>query len=220
MNCPKCNQEISGDQINIQQDLAYCGKCKKAVRISDYIHNVDDDFDIKLAPVGAWVREEKKQLVIGAAMRSPFTFFMVLFMIVWTCGALGGIYGYQILTSKFDLIMTLFGIPFIIATVYFWILTIMSIWGKVELTIDKRGGTIFRGIGSVGRSKNFRWTEVSTIKQRNSYRRTVSTYGSSIMLEGKRNILFGMGLKYERLYYLLRAMKIILANVKLQKKLI
>ena len=64
-------------------------------------------------------------------------------MLVWSGASLGGIYGTQIIDREFDLIQSLFGIPFILGSLLFWTLALMAIWGKVEITLNNKGGKIF-----------------------------------------------------------------------------
>ena len=132
---------------------------------------------------------------------------MVPFMLVWSGGSLGGIYGTQLINGEFDLFQSLFGIPFIIGSIVFWSLALMSIWGKVELTLNKRGGKVFTGIGTIGLVKQFLWKDITTLKQKQATLRYPGSQGGSLIFEGQKRISFGNGLKQKRLYYLLRATK-------------
>lgn len=211
MNCPKCNSELKKENINIQSNIAQCNACDTVFKISDNLERyADDEFDTNNPPQGAWKNNAFNKIIIGATTRSPIAFFLVPFMLIWSGGSLGGIYGSQIISGKFSLFESLFGIPFLIGSIIFWSLALMAIWGKVELTLDNRGGKIFTGIGKIGINKKFLWSEISRIEEKQTNFRYPGSRGSSIILEGKKRILFGTGLKSERLYYLLRATKSIL----------
>jgi hypothetical protein len=219
MNCPNCNSEIQDEFINIQSDIAQCTGCKLVFKISENISSeVDNNFDMKSPPEGTWISRDMDKLTIGATTRSPVAFFMVPFMLIWSGGSIGGIYGSQLISGEFDPFMSLFGIPFLIGSVIFWGLTLMAIWGKVELTLDKNGGKVFTGLGTIGVSKQFKWDEVSSITEKQSMYNYPGSYGESLILEGKRRISFGMGVKSSRRYYLYKSMKIILAKIKLNKR--
>lgn len=221
MNCTKCKTPIGKENLNIMTDLGQCSHCGHIFKISESLTDtVDDHFDINNAPKGAWVKKDFNQIVIGASTRSPLAFFLVPFMIVWSGGSIGGIYGTQIISGEFNIFMSLFGIPFLIGSVIFWSLALMSIWGKVEITIDKQGGTIFTGIGSLGRNKKFTWDEIDTVKENivlYSYNRSRNNSGNGIVLEGKRRINFATGLNESRRYYLFKAMKSIFSKIKSNK---
>lgn len=215
MKCPNCYKEVINENINIQTDVAQCQNCNNIFRISESLSVInEDDFDVNNPPQGAWIRKELNHLVIGATTRSPIAFFMVPFMIVWSGGSVGGIYGTQLVNGEFDPFMSLFGIPFLIGSILFWSLALMAIWGKVELTLDRKGGKVFTGLGSIGLSKNFTWDEVSIIAEKQSNANYPGGQGNTIQLSGKRRISLGTGLKESRRYYLFRALQSILPKAK------
>ena len=213
MKCPKCNSEIQTENINIQADIAQCLKCKNIFKISENIDDlIDDNFSINATPDGTWYKNDFNKTIIGASTRSPIAFFLVPFMLVWSGGSIGGIYGSQIIKGEFDLFQSLFGIPFLIGSVIFWSLALMAIWGKVEVTLDNKGGKIFTGIGSIGLNKHFLWSEVATLKESQPNLRYPGSQGRALVLEGKKRISFGTGLKEERLYYVFRAIKSVMSK--------
>jgi len=219
MNCPRCKNEIGKENINIMTDVGQCPHCDHIFKISENLTNeTADGFDMNNPPKGAWIRRELDHTVIGATTRSPIAFFLVPFMIVWSGGAIGGIYGTQILSGDFDPFLSLFGIPFIIGAILFWSLTVMVIWGKVEMTLDKEGGKIFTGVGSLGLTKRFTWDEISSVKENESNFRYPGSQGGDILLEGKKRISFGKGVNETRRYYLFRSLKSIIGKVKSNRK--
>ncbi|MEQ9466388.1 MAG: hypothetical protein RLN88_03200 [Ekhidna sp.] len=221
MNCPNCNNEILNENINVQTDIAKCQSCNNIFKISDALTDSNSDgFDLNNPPKGTWIRSEMNQLVIGATTRSPIAFFLVPFMVVWSGGSIGGIYGTQLAKGEFDPFMSLFGIPFLIGSIIFWSLALMAIWGKVELTLDKHGGKTFTGLGNIGLTKKFTWDEISSVREKQSNFNYPGSQGGSILLEGKRRISFGMGVKESRRYYLFRALKNILSKVKSNKNFV
>jgi hypothetical protein len=220
MKCPNCNTEVQNQNINIQTDLAQCQGCNNIFKISENLTDNIDGFDLSNPPMGTWIRNEMNQIVIGATTRSPIAFFLVPFMVVWSGGSIGGIYGTQLVNGEFDPFISLFGIPFLIGSIIFWSLALMTIWGKVELTLDKKGGKAFTGLGSVGLTKKFTWDEISTIREKQDNFNYPGSQGGSILLEGKRRISFGMGVKENRRYYLFSALKILLSKVKANKNFV
>ena len=227
MNCPNCNSVIASENINIQTDIARCQNCNHIFKISDHVlgeEESDDlpveDFDINDPPNGAWMRHEMNQLVLGASTRSPAAFFLVPFMLIWSGGSLGGIYGSQFISGEFDLFMSLFGIPFLLGSILFWGITALTIWGKIELTFNRYGGEIFTGVGKIGRRQKFDWDDVSKVREVWQHRNRSSRRGArggmqkSIVLEGQKRLTFGMWLKDSRQYYLYQATKFIIQKVK------
>ncbi|MFK7756597.1 MAG: hypothetical protein AB8B53_06670 [Flavobacteriales bacterium] len=217
MKCPQCNSIVEDSNINIQTDIGKCQSCQHIFKISlQFDESQNSAFDLYDPPKGAWIRTDVSHIIVGATTRSLWAFFLVPFMVVWSGGALGGIYGTQIVNGKFNLMMLLIGIPFILGSVLFWSLALMAIWGKVEITINKSGGKTFTGLGKFGFSKSFLWEDVSRIRendQQNNFRYP-GKQGKGILIEGKRRITVGTGLSEGRLYYLFSALNKIHSNVK------
>lgn len=208
ITCPNCDREIGSENLNIQTDIAKCDSCQNIFKVSEILVNqVDANFNMSKPPKGAWIEKEFNQTIIGTTTRSSIAYFLVPFMLVWSGGSLGGIYITQLISGKFDVMMSLFGIPFLLGSIFFWGITLMAIFGKVELTLDKYGGRIFTGIGSIGLIKNFYWKEISGIHERHSNLRYPRSNGSVIALEGTRRITFGTGLTANRRYYLFNALR-------------
>jgi hypothetical protein len=221
MKCPICNTEIHNQNINIQTDVAQCQSCNNIFKISENLVESNlGGFDINNPPKGTWIRNEMNQIVIGATTRSPIAFFIVPFMMVWSGVSIGGIYGTQIAKGEFDPTISLFGIPFLIGSIIFWAFALMTIWGKVELTLDKQGGKTFTGLGGIGLTKKFTWDEVSAVREKQSNFNYPGSQGGSILLEGQRRISFGMGVKESRRYYLFRALKDVLSKIKSNKNFV
>lgn len=208
MKCPKCSSQIQPNKININTDVAQCIECNYIFKISENIESyIDDGFNISNSPNGTWYKKEFNTTIIGATTRSPIAFFIVPFMVIWSGMSLGGIYGTQITQREFDLSLSLFGIPFLIGSIIFWSFALMSIWGKVELTLNNKGGKIFTGIGNIGLIKKFEWNDIEKITERQTNFRYPGNQGAKIVLEGKKRISFGTGVKEERRYYLFKAIK-------------
>lgn len=187
MKCPKCKASILSENINIQTDIARCENCQTIFKISDTLEDyIDLGFIVNNKPNGAWIETNFNQVIIGATTRSPIAFFLVPFMLIWSGGSIGGIYGTQIINGKFDLFQSLFGIPFLIGSFIFWSFALMTIWGKVELTLDKQGGKVFTGVGRLGLVRTFLWNDIISIKEKQANLRYPGSHGERIVFEGKK----------------------------------
>lgn len=207
IKCPKCKQDVPPDQVNVATDLAFCPECNEGFKLSESIDQDSMSPDIlKNPPKGAWFRKEMDRLVIGASTRSPVAFFLVPFMCVWSGGALGGIYGSQIMKGEFNLIQSLFGIPFVLGSLLFWSLALMAIGGKVEVSIGKIS-SVFVGIGKLGWTRQFDWYTMATIREIGPNLKYPGRHQTAIVMEGKTRIKFGTGLSEKRRHFLLNALK-------------
>lgn len=217
MICPNCHKEVISQNLNVQTDIGKCQNCYTLFKISEQMNQTSDPaFDMNDIPKGAWLRQEFNGFVLGASTRHLIALFLVPFMVVWSGGSLGGLYGTQIANGEFDLFMTLFSIPFLIGSVVFWSLTLMVIFGKIEITFDKEGGTVFTGIGKIGIKRHFIWKEISSIEEGSYNLQYPGKAGNAIVMKGKKRIRFGMGLNEERKYYLLQTLKKLHSDYKTQ----
>lgn len=218
MNCPECNAVVLAENINVATDVGKCQNCELVFVVSENLSKHNDGFDINNPPKGAWIRNEIDHLVIGASTRTPIAFFLVPFGLIWSGGSLVGIYGSQLLNQKFEPLFFLFGIPFLLGSIFLWSQILMTIWGKVELTLDSKGGKILTGVGKFGYERYFTWDEIATISEGVSQFNSIGNKGVKLMFEGVRRVSFGTGLNEERRFYLLKALRIILLKVKSGKK--
>lgn len=208
MKCPKCGTSIVAENLNVQTDVGLCQKCKHVFKISEQIDaHIDEDFNIYNTPDGTWIKNDFSGTILGASTRSPIAIFMVPFMLVWSGGSLGGIYGTQILKGEFDALLSLFGIPFLIGSIVLGSFTLMFLTGKVELTLDNQGGKVFTGIGKLGWTRSFLWTDIDSIKESSSSLKENGKKKTQILMEGKKRISLGAILKPYRLHYLLKALR-------------
>jgi hypothetical protein len=205
--CPQCRQAVPPDQVNMGTDLAFCPKCKDLFRISNSIDEdvVNPDI-LRNPPPGAWFKREMGQVIVGASTRSPVAFFLIPFMCVWSGGSVGGIYGSQLAKGEFNLTMSLFGIPFILFSLLFWTFALMSVFGKVEVTLGKPS-SVFVGIGRLGWTRKFDWHAMKTVREDIALMTYPGSHQAGIVLEGTERVKFGTGLNDKRRYFMLNALK-------------
>lgn len=207
IRCPKCKRVAPPDQVNMAMDLAFCTQCNDSFKISETVdqHIVNADI-LREAPMGAWFKKEMGEIVVGASTRSPMAFFLVPFMFFWTGSALGGIYASQITEGQFELGISLFSIPFIFGSIVLCTGTLMTIFGKVEVSIGK-DSSVFTGIGSVGWTRHFDWSAVQTIRETGAHVGYPGSHDGAIALDGITRLKFGTGLNEQRRYFVLNVLK-------------
>jgi len=165
--CPRCRLAVSLDDVNVATDIALCRQCGQTWSYAD-LNEESKTLDLvpQLPPGGTWYQETgPRSFVVGSTTRSPIAFFLVPFMCVWSGGSLGGMYGTQFSKGQFDLGQSLFGIPFILGTLLFGSIAVMSVCGKVTVTVDGDEGVIFAGAGPIGWRRRFNWRNVTSIRR-------------------------------------------------------
>jgi hypothetical protein len=176
--------------------------------------HVPTDFNIHEPPDGAWIEQTDSGWQIGATTRSYMALFLIPFMCVWSGGSIGGIYGTQIVKGEFNLGMSLFGIPFILGTVFFGSMALMTVCGKVVVVTTNDEGHVFTGIGSIGWTRSFSWSSItSVVEDLPSYTQARNTnMGMVIALVGQTRLKFGTMLSDARRHYLLQCLRKFLAE--------
>jgi hypothetical protein len=214
--CPKCQREIPSGDVNVSADVAFCRACNEAFELSDLVEDEDAEDDapppeMMVPPRGTWFEKDLDGFTVGATTRSAIAFFLVPFMCVWSGGSLGGIYGSQIASGKFNLGMSLFGIPFLLGTLLFGSIALMSVCGKVTVTVRRGEGVVFTGIGPVGWRKRFIPSQIRHVREQSSRGSKGSTTWK-IVLQGSETVELGSGLTDERRRFMVQVLRFLLAG--------
>jgi hypothetical protein len=206
--CTSCRSEIPLPDVNVSTDVALCRRCGKTWSYADLLaENAPVSINLQTPPKGVWLEETSPQIfAVGTSTRSAVAFFLVPFMCVWSGFSLGGIYGTQIANLKFNLIQSLFGIPFLIGTVVLGSVALMSVCGKVEVRVDGESGVVFTGVGPIGWRRRFNWRKVTAIRVTDCRNRRGYT-SRQITLDGETKINFASSIKEERLDFLFAVLR-------------
>ena len=157
-----------------------CPKCGERLRLEDLI--AEDDASTSHArllygnpPKHLMVENDYADGLPVTTIRykrtSPTALFLIPFTCVWAGGSLAGIYGSQIVKHAFDLKLSLFGIPFVIGSIFLVSACLFALFGKHVLTLSCGNGTYFRGVGPFGRTTRFGYNrETKVLCDETAYR--------------------------------------------------
>ena len=156
MLCPQCGSLLPPEAVNIATDGPMPRVWSSELAAACVVEDAISKDVLRQPPPGTWLRQEADAIVVGATMRSKAAWGAVLFTAI--CGGISmfGAYGTQIIDGKFDLGRTLFGIPFLLVTVFLIGTTIHMIFGRQEWRLGEDGGSGFNGVGRFGRRWRFR----------------------------------------------------------------
>lgn len=207
--CPKCREEIASAQVNVGSDVAYCERCQEAYALSTLVASTDtDDTPLSEPPKGCWFETGINQWRVGATTRSYAALFLIPFMGVWSGFSLGGIYGTQIINGKFNIFLSLFGIPFLLGTLLMGSIAVMSVCGKVEIRVRDDDAETFAGVGPFGWRRKFAWSKIQFIREAAPKRQYSGQQSQGLELEGdERLIHFGTMVTEERLRFIKRLLR-------------
>jgi hypothetical protein len=201
--CPKCRHKIPLADINVATDIALCRSCGEKLKYSEIAFDHDAiTRSLNNPPRGVWKKDYSASgFEVGASTRSAVAFFLVPFMCIWAGGSLGGIYGTQIWSGHFNRTMSLFGIPFILGTLLFGSITMLTVFGKIVVNVEGGNGVIFTGVGPIGWRRRFDWRGVTSIRR--TQNRNQNGSWPQITLDGEKRLSFSAGVKAERQDYML-----------------
>ncbi|MDF3059383.1 MAG: hypothetical protein K0R17_3598 [Rariglobus sp.] len=212
LNCPTCGQPLRAENINLQTDLALCTGCNQVARPSALADAGFSAAALQNPPKGAWFRQRMNEVVIGATTRHPIAFVLVPFMCVWSGLALGGIYGTQIKDGEFNLVMSLFGLPFLAGSILFGSIALMAVCGKVEVRLRDRQGIVFVGIGPLGWKRGINLNEVDSLTEEGWAMNYPGGQGIGIVLQGRTRLRFATNLTEARRHFMFNALKAVKAG--------
>lgn len=228
-NCPRCNRVILSDDINVAKDVAYCRGCNVAYSLGQLTHRagLEAGVDLNRPPAGAWSRNDGGATVIGATHRSLMAalggLFISLFwngiVSVFVCLALVGTlqhmsipipHWFPMSAGKGDLekntmplglviFLWLFLTPFIAIGLGMIATSLSAMFGRTEVRIGNSEGTLFSGIGPVGRRRRFDPKLVKEVRIEDTPSKN-NTDKTSIVIETREGklIRFGSMLKDTR----------------------
>ena len=213
ITCPSCRARIAMDDINVSTDVALCRSCGNTFRLSEIAFGGMftaplPSIDLNSPPSGCWYTPMADGFRAGATTRSWMALFVVPFTCVWSGGSMFGIYGTQIIKGHFSLFPTLFGIPFLIGSIFLVSWCLMSVAGHVTITRHSDQLSIFTGVGPIGWTRTCPLSDFSTVPDGFA---NLSAWnnreGASIRLEGNRALAFGSMLSTERRYFLVKVLQ-------------
>ena len=211
-HCPECGLPIETADLAPAQGLAVCrfcerpfplAACQAAVPFAQ--RNIVPELT---PPKGVDVVETMDGFRLTLSSRSCIAFFLVPFTLFWAGGSLGGIYGTQIAKGKFELLQSLFGLPFLVGSVFLIAVTAMAVAGRS--VVELAGGRLNLRTGALGiyRTKSADWRDVRGCRLTEVTRRGRSSYSTSYQLEvaveGAEPLRLGVGAERETMLWVTR----------------
>ena len=176
--CPKCGHDVPLDKINVAKDIMLCPSCGETSCFSDVVGEIDERRhadDVRGRLNGAPPKHLKVEcdpmdptgrIVLTQRKFSKGALFLVPFTCVWAGGSMALIYGTQIYSGKFNLAVSLFGIPFLLGSLFLGFICLFALGaGKHMLTLERGKGRFFWGIGPIGFWRNFTYDRQTKVEQ-------------------------------------------------------
>lgn len=203
--------------MNWRTDVAMCRVCDEVFSASRLVdRKLYRDFDETKAPAGTWFRKDGAGWEVGASTRGYEAWVVVpvacliaaLFVVgIWTGDA--QLKNWIANPLRWDELAVF---TCVFCAIAGW--GAMLVAGKVRVRLHGEEGSVFIGVGPLGRHIPFRWSEVTTIKMEDVGSRILWDEETSfrIVFEGKTRIEFGRLLRGFRRDYVLHVLKKMLVN--------
>jgi len=218
--CPSCRAKVATADINVATDVALCRACGNTFRLSEIVGGgmfsgllsslapPTGPVDLNSPPAGAWYQPAADGFTAGATTRSWMALFIVPFTCVWAGGSMFGIYGTQFIRGQFSLGPSLFGIPFLLGSMFLVSWCAMMVAGKVTVSVHNDRLAIFTGVGPFGITRVSNLSDFKTAREDwGNGSMNGNRQARVIRLEGARSMAFASMLNTQRRYFLLAALQ-------------
>ena len=198
-HCPECGLPIEVADLAPAQGVAVCRFCEKPYPLAACQQAVPYEqrniVPEQVLPKGVTLAETMDGFRLTLSTRSCIAFFLVPFTMFWAGGSVGGIYGTQIAKGEFNLWISLFGLPFLVGSIFLIAITMMTVAGRC--VVELAGGKFSIRTGALGvyRTQSAAWDDVvscrlteATSRGRSSY---TTTYQVEVEVEGGKPLKFG-----------------------------
>lgn len=198
--CPLCKGVIAPDDINVATDIVLCRACGNTSSFAIVSGSSAISLDVLANPPGCITieRDFSGATVITYRRISPALLFLIPFTAFWSGFSMWGIYGSQIKKGEFQLMQSLFGLPFLLGTVVLLSIIAFLLVGKWRITLIHGTGSVFVGIGSLGRTRSFAYRRSTLVSMRMTSARVNDVSQKGILIRnGSTDFVFGAMLKEE-----------------------
>lgn len=150
-------------------------------------------------PKGVLVEELPELLVFKFSLRAA-VLSHILVASIWSLSML--VVPYAIIQK--DWFLVLFGLPFFLIGVWFWYNALMSMFGSVELHLQRNNFTVKTGIGKFQKKYTLAYDDINVIDTYGTRKgNRTAAHGISIQTKEYKSIRFGGLMKDERRSFLL-----------------
>ncbi len=192
--CNFCSAPIALGDINVAADIALCRACGKSMPFSSLAGIPgESEVDMMRPPKGLSLADDAFHgKVITYHKKSLIVLFLIPFTLIWSGGSLGGIYGTQIAKGEFNLIISLFGLPFLFGTVVLVSIILHSLFGSTKIWFNRGVCHVFTGVGKFGWTRRHPCTKETRVAVTMSNLRVNNVPKTGIEIRtGDKKLLFG-----------------------------
>ena len=188
--CAKCKRVISGDDVNVAADVAYCRACNLSYKLSTLTlgGELNEGLDLSQPPAGAWRRNDGSGMVIGATHRALggalgalgiaafWNGIVSIFVLVATASTLQILHvpvpewfpspdmKCNSMGTGMTIFLWIFLTPFILIGLAMLGAFLSFLGGRTEVRIGNSEGVVFTGFGPIGYRRRFDPRRVKNVR--------------------------------------------------------
>lgn len=209
VRCPKCSQHVGGDDVNVAKDLGYCRACHEAFALSDAVAAEEfGNVDFSRPPKGVEITDVANRLTLSSTLWSSSGCFFIIFALFWnslvsvflSVGIAQAIKGEGDIFEggPFPGFFWLFMTPFVLVGLGMGYMALLSVFGRMRVTVDGARVEAFTGLGALGWTKQADWDEVTAVRITTSGITQNNQPMMCVELDGPKPIKFGSFISEER----------------------
>lgn len=151
-HCVSCRAAIALEDVNVSTDIALCRSCGRTMRFSEVVPIPGaDEVDLAQPPKGLRIEESPihgKTLIYRKV--PAVLLFLIPFTALWSGFSMTGIYGTQIKEGVFDPVRSLFGLPFLLGTLFLLSIILFGLFGRWRIAFSSGVLAVALEIGPLG----------------------------------------------------------------------
>lgn len=201
---PNCRGRIAMEDINVSNDIALCRNCGSSFPFS-LLEKAQalQDYPLTEPPRHVHLEEDFGRKVLVYRRIWPGVLFLVPFTAFWSGLSMWFLYIEALRQTPVDWTRMVFGIPFLLGTIFLISMILFGLFGKVVITLENGVGTVFVGIGTLGRTRTFSYSRESFVAIKDSGVRRNDTPVLGICIQnGREEFFFGTGIDEKSKHYI------------------
>ena len=192
--CPSCGAALPLADVNVAADVALCRACGRS---GAFLHNASvpaiSDDELARPPKRVRLRREFGDAlsVVVRPSRAALWFF-IPFTLLWSGISMTAIYLVPLVRGEFEWQEGLFGLPFLIGTLFLLTMILYLLFGRTTITLMKGRVRVSTGLFGKGRVREMecaKGTQVSL--QMSGYRVNNVPQQEIVLRSGSEELKFG-----------------------------
>ena len=208
--CQFCRAGIALADVNVAADIALCRTCGKTMPFSAIAPLAGAaEVDPQRPPKGVRIEDSaiRGRSIIYRKI-SPIVLFLIPFAAAWSGGSMFGLYGTQLREGHFDLLRSLFGLPFLVVTVILVSLILFMLFGRWRIGYAQGLLTVAMEIGPFGWTRRLTCDRSARVSVQTSIWQRNGTQQRVIQVDCQGNTLkFGSALPDPALTFIAEALR-------------